>query len=186
MIDQVRDEANRIEARFLEPACGSGNFLVPILQRKFASVEAKYGKSSFERQNFALVALMSIYGIELLPDNVSECLENLVRTFKSFVGDTVFGEFTGAASVVTKINIVRGDALTMRTAEEPAEPISFSEWSYLGRGKFNRREFRFDSMTQASGFNREDTLFADLGKHEIFSCTKDFGALTVSEISEMA
>ena len=66
MLDLVRGETERIDARFLEPACGSGNFLASVLQRKLAAVEAKYGKSEFERQHYALLALMCIYGIELL------------------------------------------------------------------------------------------------------------------------
>ena len=73
MLDLVKSEAERIDSRFLEPACGSGNFLVPVLQRKLATVEARYGKSEFERRHHALLALMSIYGIELLADNVAEC-----------------------------------------------------------------------------------------------------------------
>lgn len=77
MLDLVKTESERIDSRFLEPACGSGNFLVEILRRKIATVQTKYGKSEFEKQHFALLGLMSIYGIELLADNVAECRENL-------------------------------------------------------------------------------------------------------------
>src|SRR3954449_13612217 len=73
MLDLVKDESERIDARFLEPACGSGNFLVPVLTRKLTTVHARYGKSDFERRHQALLGLMSIYGIELLDDNVAEC-----------------------------------------------------------------------------------------------------------------
>src|SRR4051794_38450332 len=79
MIDLVKTEAERIESRFLEPACGSGNFLVPVLRRKLAAVDARYRNSDFERRHYALLALMSIYGIELLDDNVAECRENLLE-----------------------------------------------------------------------------------------------------------
>jgi len=65
MLDLVKGETERIDARFLEPACGSGNFLVRVLQRKLAAVELKYGQSDFEREHYALLALMCIYGIEL-------------------------------------------------------------------------------------------------------------------------
>lgn len=75
MLDLVRTETERIDSRILEPACGSGNFLVPVLRRKLATVNARYGSSDFERRHHALVALMSIYGIELLEDNVAECRE---------------------------------------------------------------------------------------------------------------
>src|SRR4249920_2462707 len=81
MLDLVKGETERIDSRFLEPACGSGNFLVPVLQRKIATVTARYGKSGFETRHHTLLALMSIYGIELLADNVAECRENLLEVF---------------------------------------------------------------------------------------------------------
>jgi type I restriction-modification system DNA methylase subunit len=81
MLDLVKDETERIDSRFLEPACGSGNFLVQILRRKLAAVELKYGKSDFERQHYALLALMCIYGIELLADNITECRNNMLEIF---------------------------------------------------------------------------------------------------------
>jgi len=80
MLDLVKDEAQRIDSRFLEPACGSGNFLVQVLRRKLAAVERKFGKSEFERRLYALLALMCIYGIELLADNIAECRANLLET----------------------------------------------------------------------------------------------------------
>ncbi len=73
MLNLVKDETERIDSRFLEPACGSGNFLVQILQRKLAAVEIKFGKSDFEKRHYALLTVMCIYGIELLPDNIAEC-----------------------------------------------------------------------------------------------------------------
>ena len=78
MLDLVKGETERIESRFLEPTCGSGNFLVPILQRKLAAVESKYGKSDFEKRHYALLALSSVYGIELLADNIKECRANML------------------------------------------------------------------------------------------------------------
>src|SRR5579864_7501782 len=73
MLDLVKGETERIDSRFLEPACGSGNFLVQILRRKLAAVELKYGRSAFERRHYALLGLMCMYGIELLADNIAEC-----------------------------------------------------------------------------------------------------------------
>ena len=72
MLNLVRDETERIDSRFLEPACGSGNFLVQILRRKLAAVETKYGRADFERRHYALLALMCVYGIELLPDQFED------------------------------------------------------------------------------------------------------------------
>src|SRR6187399_3169209 len=80
MLDLVKEETERIDARFLEPACGSGNFLVQVLRRKLAAVERKYGKPDFERRHYALLGLMCIYGVELLPDNIGECRANLLET----------------------------------------------------------------------------------------------------------
>ncbi len=182
MIGLVEDEAARIDSRFLEPACGSGNFLIPVLVRKLASVEARYGTSDFEQRNQALLALMSLYGIELLPDNVAECRENLLDVFAAYLGlDRDDVVYTAAQSVLSA-NIVHGDALAMNTVTEPRRPITFAEWSYLGKGRFHRRDFRFDTMTQASSFG-EDTLFGDLGKHEIFTPTHDYGTLSIDDIA---
>lgn len=183
MIGLVAAEAERIDSRFLEPACGSGNFLVRVLLRKLATVDARYGKSDFERRHHALLALMSIYGIELLPDNAAECRENLLEVFVDHLGLSVDHEWTRAAAHVVAVNIVHGDALTMQTRTSPLGPITFAEWSYLGKGRYHRRDFRFDTLTQMSSFGEKDTLFADLGKHEIFTPTKDHGTLSVADIA---
>jgi hypothetical protein len=184
MIDLVADEAKRIDSRFLEPACGSGNFLIPVLERKLATVAAWYGGSDFEKKHHVLLALMSIYGIELLEDNVHECRQSLLETVTRFFGKDADPKFVDAAKAVLAVNIVHGDALTMQTTAR--DPITFSEWSYLGKGKFHRRDFRFDTLTQMSSFGEEDTLFADLGKHEIFTPAKDHGALSVKDIAGAA
>src|SRR6266542_5682753 len=85
MLDLVREETERIDSRFLEPACGSGNFLVQVLRRKLAAVELKFGKSEFEKRHYALLGLMCIYGIELLADNIAECRENLLEIFAGYL-----------------------------------------------------------------------------------------------------
>ena len=85
MLDLVKDESERIDSRFLEPACGSGNFLVPVLQRKLSTVKSRYSKSEFEKVHYSLLALMSLYGIELLEDNVEECRSNLLAEFSKFL-----------------------------------------------------------------------------------------------------
>ena len=83
MLDLVKDESERINSRFLESACGSGNFLTQILKRKLAAVELKYGNSDFDRSQYAMLGLMCIYGIELLKDNIHECQANLLEIFSS-------------------------------------------------------------------------------------------------------
>lgn len=183
MIGLVRTEAERIDSRFLEPACGSGNFLVPVLECKLATVRDRYRKSDFERRNHSLLALMSIYGIELLADNVAECRSNLLEVFTADLGVDAADQLVKAAQTVLRVNVVHGDALAMTMVTMPPQPITFAEWSYIGKGRFHRRDFRFDTMTQMSSFGDEDTLFADLGKHEIFTPTRDYGALSVSDIN---
>ena len=84
MLDLVKDETERLDSRFLEQACGSGNFLTKILKRKLATVEIKYAKSEFDRNQYAILSLMCIYGIELLRDNIEECKANLLEIFAEF------------------------------------------------------------------------------------------------------
>lgn len=183
MLNLVKDETERIDSRFLEPACGSGNFLVQILQRKLAAVELKYGKSDFERRYHALLALMCIYGIELLPDNIVECRANLLEIFAEYLALAPSGDLYRAAFYVLSQNLVHGDARTMRTHAD--EPITFAEWGPLGKGKFQRRDFRFDSLTLSSAFSAEDSLFADVGKHDIFTPTKTYPPMSVAELAAL-
>lgn len=182
MLGLVRAEAERIESRFLEPACGSGNFLVPVLRRKLTTVDARYGRSDFERTHHALLALMSLYGIELLADNVAECRANLLEVFIEHLDLHDEALWSTSASNVLKVNIVHGDALSMQTRAIVPTPITFAEWTYLGKGRFHRRDFRFDTLSQMSAFSAEQTLFTGLGKHEIFTPARDHGALTVHDI----
>lgn len=181
MLDLVKGETERFDSRFLEPACGSGNFLVRVLQRKLAAVELKYGKSDFEKRHYALLALMCAYGIELLADNIAECRANMLEILGDYLNLNASEELYRAASYVLSQNLVHGDALTMRTSD--GQQITFAEWGYLGKGKFQRRDFRFDILTHSSAFGEEGTLFAHLGKHEIFTPTKTYPQMTVREIA---
>jgi hypothetical protein len=184
MLDLVKGETGRIDARFLEPACGSGNFLVRVLQRKLGAVELKFGKSEFEKRHYALLALMCIYGIELLADNIAECRANLLEICADYLNLEESDAVYRAASYVLSENLIHGDALTMRM--DDGQPITFAEWGYLGKGKFQRRDFRFDVLTGSSAFSAEDSLFAHLGKHEIFTPTKTYPPMTVSELATVA
>jgi hypothetical protein len=181
MLDLVRGETERIDSRFLEPACGSGNFLVPVLQRKLAAVEAKFGKSEFERRHYALLAVMCTYGIELLADNIIECRANMLEVFADYLNLDETDEVYLAAYYVVSQNLVHGDALTMRTHDGQA--ITFAEWGYLGRGKYQRRDFRLDVLTQMSSFTQEGSLFAHLGKHEIFTPIKAYPPMNVRDLA---
>lgn len=184
MLNLVKDETDRIDSRFLEPACGSGNFIVQILRRKLAAVELKYGKSDFERRHYALLALMCIYGIELLGDNIAECHDNVLDVFAEYFNIDETDDLYRAASHVLSQNLVHGDALTMRTLDGQA--ITFAEWGYLGKGKYQRRDFRFDVLTGSSAFSAEDSLFAHMSMHEIFAPTKTYSPMTVRELADAA
>lgn len=206
MLDMVKDETERIDSRFLEPACGDGNFLVQILRRKLAAVELKYGQSDFERRHYALLALMCIYGIELLPDNISDCRANLLEIFADYLNLADSDDLYRAAFFVLSQNLVHGDAMKMRTRIEgcrscspsgshgeassmrthTCQPIIFAEWGYLGKGRFQRRNFRFDSLALSSAFSAADSLFSQLGKHEIFTPDETYLPMTVGELATLA
>ena len=184
MLDLVKSETERIDSRFLEPACGSGNFLVRILQRKLAAVELKFGKSDFEKRHYALLALMCTYGIELLEDNITECRANMLEILADYLNLEESDEIYRAASYVLSLNIVHGDALKMRTSDD--QPITFAEWGYLGKGRFQRRDFHLDSLTLSSSYSAEGGLFAHLGNHEIFTPTRTYPPMTASEIAAIS
>lgn len=182
MLDLIKDETERIDSRFLEPACGSGNFLLQVLRRKLSAVELRYGQSDFEKRHYGLLGLMCIYGIELLQDNIVECATNLLESFAEYLGVSEADDLYRAASFVLSVNLVHGDALTMKA--DDGQPITFAEWGYLGRGKFQRRDFRLDMLTLSSTFSAEGSLFAHLDKHEIFTPAKTYLPLTVSELAK--
>ncbi|MGO9235549.1 MAG: N-6 DNA methylase [Methylocella sp.] len=184
MLDLVKGETERIDARFLEPACGSGNFLVPVLQRKLAAVEAKFGKFDFERRHYTLLALMCCYGIELLADNIAECRANMLEVFADYLNLDEADELYRAAYFVLSLNLVHGDAMTMRDMN--GAPISVVEWGYLGKGKFQRRDFRLDVLTGMARFSAEGSLFAHLGKHEIFMPTTSYPPMTARDLAGFA
>jgi len=182
MLDLVKHESERIDSRVLEPACGSGNFLVPVLARKLVTVQLRHGKSEFERRHYALFALMCTYGIELLADNAEECRDNLAEVFNTFLGISDDDQWAQAARAVLAVNIVQGDALTMTVPS--GQPITFPEWGYLGKGKFQRRDFRYDDLTQRASY--EGTLFGELDDEDLFVPAQTYPTMTVNQIAEGA
>jgi hypothetical protein len=182
MLDLVKYESERIDSRFLESACGSGNFLIQILKRKLATVEQKYKSSDFEKRHHALLGLMCIYGIELLQDNAQECRENLLKIYSEYLGVGPIDDWASAGRAVLQVNIVQGDALTMQTSD--GQDLVFPEWAYLTKGKYSRRDFAYSSLTQRSSF--AGTLFEDFEEHEIFVPIREHKQLTVSELASLA
>jgi hypothetical protein len=178
MLDLVKDESERIDSRFLESACGSGNFIVKILKRKFIAVERMYGKSEFERRHFALLAVMCVYGIELLSDNIAECRANALEVLSDYLSLKETDDLYLAAYHVLSVNLVHGDAITMRSHDD--QHITFAEWGYLGKGKYQRRDFRLDTLTGMAAHTSQGSLFA---KHEIFTPVKTYPAMTMRELA---
>ena len=124
---------------------------------------------------------MCTYGIELLEDNIAECRANVLEIFAEYLNLDESEELYRAASYVLLQNVVHGDALTMSTHE--GKPIIFAEWGYLGKGKFQRRDFHLNTLTLSSAFSAEGSLFAHLGKHEIFTPAKTYQPMTVRELA---
>jgi len=181
MLDLVKPETERIDSRFLEPACGSGNFIVQILRRKLAAVDLKYSHNDFERRHYALLGLMSIYGIELLADNIAECRANVLGVFTQHLWIPADDELCRAAAHVLAVNLVHGDALSMRTHQ--GQHMVFAEWGYLGKGKFQRRDFRLDALAGSSKFSEQGSLWADQGKHDLFTPIKTHPPMTLRDLA---
>lgn len=181
MLDLVKDETERIDSRCLEPACGSGNFLVQILQRKLVAVELRYGKSDYERRHYALLALACIYGIELLADNIAECRSNLLQILAEYLHLDPADDVYRAASYVLSQNLLHGDALKMLTHD--GQPITFAEWGYVGKGKFQRRDFRLEALTQSAAWMAQGNMFAALGRHDILQPIEGYPPMTVAELA---
>ena len=126
---------------------------------------------------------MCLYGIELLADNIDECRANVLEVFANYLQLDETDDLYRAASYVLQQNLVHGDALTMR--DHNGQAITFAEWGYLGKGKYQQRDFRFDVLTGASKFSEEGSLFAELGKHEIFTPVKTHPPMTMRELATL-
>lgn len=167
MLDLVKQETERIDSRFLEPACGTGNFLIAILERKLRIVAVRYGRSQIEYERYAILAVSSIYGIDILEDNAEECRKQLFAVFDQAY-TRLFKEKTKAqcreaVRYILRRNIVHGDALTMKTAGENPQPIVFPEWSLVNGSLLKRRDFAFHELVSHASL-RELPLFSDKGE----------------------
>jgi hypothetical protein len=167
MLDLVKQEIERIDSRFLEPACGHGNFLAEILDRKLRVVENRYARSPIEYERYTLLAVSSIYGIDILEDNVRQCRSRLFglvdRRFESLFRQ----DFLRVIEFVISRNIIWGDALSLNTVGESPLPIVFSEWSLVNGSMVKRRDFAFHELLSYAG-TRQLPLFSDLGEEVFF------------------
>lgn len=148
MLDLVKDETERIDSRFLEPACGDGNFLVEILKRKLRVVNKKYGKNLSDYEKYSILAIMNIYGVDILSDNVEDCRDRLYdiweKDYEEASRNKTRASIKNAARYILNKNILWGDALTMKQSD--GQPIIFSEWSFVMDNLVKRRDFRLDGL----------------------------------------
>lgn len=149
MLDLVKNETEMIESRFLEPACGDGNFLAPILERKLDVVKKRYQSSQVEFERMALLAVSSIYGVELLHDNVEICIERLYQIvdliYTKIYKDKCREGFKRSVRYVISRNILQGNALNLKTADNK-DYIVFSEWSLANGSSIKRRDFEYREL----------------------------------------
>lgn len=162
MLDLVKQETERIDSRFLEPACGNGNFLAEVLRRKLAVVEGKYKKSQLDYERYSIIAISSIYGVDILEDNAQECRDRLYNIFEEQYTEIYVNECKeecrNSVKFLLKRNILWGDALDF-TNPVTKEPIVFSEWSAVNGSMLKRRDYVFKFLVekthQFSMFNDE-------------------------------
>ena len=182
MLDLVKYEAERIDSRFLEPACGDGNFLAEILRRKLAIVKSRYGKHAADYERYAVIAITSIYGVELLPDNTDECRKRMFEIFDIEYTKNCKKEANDdtreAVRHILRHNILCGDALTMKTAD--GVPIIFAEWSAVNGSMLKRRDFQLSQMLEENTINLQMDLFDEKGNYE----KDETGAIVLSPICE--
>lgn len=169
MLDLVKDETERIESRFLEPACGDGNFLVEILRRKLDVCDRRYGRNQADWEKFSFLAVTSIYGIDILVDNVEACRERLLEIWQTAADAADAGPgIERVIRFVLEKNILCGNALSMKRVDEKGEdldePIIFTEWNFVTGDLVKRREFRFDQLQR----HEEDLLFAWAEQNQAF------------------
>ena len=148
MLDLVKPEAERIDSRFLEPACGEGAFLIEILRRKLEVVKSRYGKSPYDYERYAVLAVTSIYGVDILQDNVEICRQRLYELWdKAYTANAKTLANEQCREVIRFIlrkNILCGDALTMKQGD--GTPIIFAEWSLVTDTQIKRRDYALDEL----------------------------------------
>jgi len=165
MLDLVEQETERIDSRFLEPACGTGNFLVEVLRRKLEVVQRRYRKQQLEYERYGIIAISSLYGIDLLMDNVEECKERLYAIFekryRKLFPKSVKDECLQSVRFILEKNIIRGDALTLNKVNTD-EPIVFAEWSAVNGSMIKRRDYTMANLLESQPIEGPN-LFSDLG-----------------------
>jgi len=185
MLDLVKQETERIESRFLEPACGNGNFLAEVFRRKLDVVNRNYKKSQFEWERYAVIAVSSIYGVDILEDNAQECRERMFEIFDneytSLFDDKCKEECRRSVRFLLKRNILWGDALTF-TNPQTNESFVFSEWTAVNGSMLQRRDYKFQFLVEKT---HQFSLFNDEGEPAaIDEPVKDYPLVHFLKLSE--
>ena len=185
MLDLVKHETERIDSRFLEPACGNGNFLAEVLRRKLKVVDQRYGNNQMDWERYAVIAVSSIYGVDILEDNAKECRERLYTIFDDFYTalfkDKCKEECRRSIRFLFERNILWGDALDF-TNPSTKQPIVFSEWSAVNGSMLKRRDYMFKFLVEKS---HQFSLFNDEGNPAaIDEPVKDFPLIHFLKLSE--
>jgi hypothetical protein len=185
MLDLVKHETERIDSRFLEPACGNGNFLAEVLRRKLNVVEQKYSHTQIEWEFYAIIAVSSIYGVDILEDNAEECRQRLFNIFKerynALFADKCKPEVLSSVEFLLHRNILWGDALDF-TNPQTKQPIIFSEWSAVNGNMLKRRDYMFKFLVEKT---HQFSLFNDEGNAAaIDEPVKDFPLVHFLKLSE--
>jgi hypothetical protein len=165
MLDLVAHECEREDSRFLEPACGDGNFLTEVLRRRLLQIDEKH-RAQAQWEAHALLGLACLYGIELLGDNVSACRARLTHQFEEHYrerfGVSASEKVIGAVRLILRCNIIQGDALRMTAPS--GEPLVLTEWSLVGRGRFKRRLYEYRELVPHS--DQGASLFGQAAAHD--------------------
>ena len=173
MLDLVKQETERVDSRFLEPACGDGNFLAEVLRRKLEVVGTRYRRSQTDYERNALIALGSIYGIDIIEENAIKCRQRLLELFtllyQSLFKAKVRQPILRVAEFILGKNIVHGNALDLMTEGDKRKSIVFSEWSPINGSLVKRRDFAFSELVHVDKIVPDETgeLFAEISDQGI-------------------
>jgi hypothetical protein len=184
MLDLVKHETERIDSRFLEPACGNGNFLAEVLRRKLTVVDSRYSKSQVEWERYSVIAVSSIYGVDILEDNAEECRERLLGIYLDWYSKKfkqVNDDCIRSVRFLLSRNILWGDALDF-TNPETKQPIIFSEWSSVNGSMMKRRDYMFKFLVEKT---HQFSMFNDEGQPgAIDEPVKDFPLIHFLKLGE--
>ena len=189
MLDLVKQETERIESRFLEPACGTGNFLIEIVRRKLNIVANRYKRNKIDYERYSILAYSSVYGIDILQDNVEACRKRLFlvyeEKYRALYKKSVMQECLDSISFILAHNIICGDALTLKTSGNVEKPIIFSEWSFAFSNMIKRRDYSFQELL-AHTDNELGAEISDTGEKVFFPETiKEYPLVHFLRISDV-